>query len=82
MLFKLLFAPITLPGAGFNFIMRQLLEMAEKEMMDVGTIREELLLLQMKLDEGEITEEEYLPKEAEIMDRLRAARALQQQQGR
>ncbi len=81
MLFKLLFAPVTLPAAGFGFIMRQLGDLAEKELMDVGRIREELLLLQLKLEEGELTEEQYLVQEKDIMDRLRAARDLQQRRG-
>jgi uncharacterized membrane protein len=81
MLFKLLGAPITVPVSGFRFILQQLLEMAERELMDEGRIREDLLLLQLRLDEGEITEEEYQEQEAEIMVRLRAARAYREQAG-
>lgn len=74
MLFKLLTAPITAPLAGFRFVLGRVEEMAERELYDVERIREELLLLQLRLDEGEISEQEYLAEEADIMTRLRAAR--------
>ena len=54
--------------------LEQILEMAERELYDPDRIREQLLLLQLRLDEGEITEEEYVEQEAEVLARLRAAR--------
>ena len=48
--------------------------MAEKELYDESRIREELLVLQLRLEEGEISEEEYAEQEAEIVARLREAR--------
>ncbi|MGH2583782.1 MAG: gas vesicle protein GvpG [Dehalococcoidia bacterium] len=74
MLLQLLTAPVSLPFAGFRFILSQIAEMAERELLDEESIRNDLLLLQLRLDEGEITDEEYLAQEAEIMARLRAAR--------
>ncbi len=74
MLFKLLTAPISAPVAGFRFILEQLQDMAERELYSEERIREDLLLLQLRLEEGEITEAEYVPREAEILARLRAAR--------
>lgn len=74
MLLRLLTAPISLPIDGFRFILNQVAEMAEREMLDEDRIREELLLLQVRLDDGDVTEEEYLVLEGEIMTRLRAAR--------
>ncbi len=59
---------------GFAFILKQLMAMAEREIYDPERIREQILLLQMKLDEGEITEEEYNRQEAELMVQWRAAR--------
>jgi uncharacterized membrane protein len=81
MLFKLLTAPVTMPVSGFRFILEQLQQMAERELYNEATIREDLLLLQLRLEEGEITEEEYRAQEAEIMARLRAARAYRQARG-
>jgi uncharacterized membrane protein len=74
MLFKLLAAPVTLPVSGLRFILQQLLEMAERELRDEDRIRDELLLLQLRLEEGEISEEEYAAAEAALIARWRAAR--------
>lgn len=81
MLLKLLGAPISAPLAGFKFILNQLAEMADRELFDEDRLREELLLLNLRLDEGEISEEEFLAREAEIMVQLRAARERRQGQG-
>lgn len=78
MLFKLLGAPITVPLAGFKFVLNQVSELAERELYDEGRIREDLLLLQLRLEEGEIDEEQYVVEEADIMQRLRVARAYRQ----
>ncbi len=74
MIFKLLLSPITAPLAGFRFVLGQLGDMAEREMYDEGRLREQLLLLQLRLEEGEITEEEYEEQEADIVMRMRVAR--------
>lgn len=74
MLFKLLFAPITLPASGVRFLMETVQTMAEQELYDMAKIREDLVLLQLKLEEGDITEDEYVVQEADVMVRLREAR--------
>lgn len=48
---KLLGAPITAPIAGFEFILRQLQELAERELYDEDRLREELLELHLEADE-------------------------------
>ncbi|HLH21085.1 MAG TPA: gas vesicle protein GvpG [Chloroflexota bacterium] len=78
MLLKLLTAPLTAPLTGFRFILNRIEEMAERELYDEARIREELLELQLHLDEGEITEQDYAAQEADIMARLRAAREYRQ----
>ena len=78
MLVTLLTAPVSVPLLGFKFILEQIRQVAERELFDEDRIREDLLLLQLRLEEGEITEEEYVAQEAEIMARLRAARAHRQ----
>jgi Gas vesicle protein G len=80
MLLKLLTAPITLPISGFRFVLNRVEEMAERELYDEERIREELLLLQLRLDEGEVSEEEYAVEEADVIARLRAAREYRRQQ--
>jgi len=80
MLLKLLTAPLMAPLTGFKFVLGTIQDLAERELYDQERIREDLLLLQLQLDEGEISEEEYVEAEAEIMERLRAARAFRQRQ--
>ncbi len=75
MLFRLLSLPVALPAAGIKFCLQQVLNAAEAELLDPEPVKEELLLLQLKLEEGEITEEEYLEREAALMQRWREIRA-------
>lgn len=63
----LLFAPFS----GFNFIMRTLLKVAEEQWTDDAPLKEQLLELQVQLDGGEITEEQYLEAEAAILKAIR-----------
>ena|SRR5579884_3619815 len=78
MLLKLLGAPIGVPLGGFKFILEQLRDMAERELYSEERIREDLLLLQLRLQDGEISEEEFVAQEAAIIERLRVARELRQ----
>ena len=63
----LLLSPIT----GFKFILRTLARAAEEEYTDDAPIKERLLELQTLLDEGSISEEEYVEQEREILAVLR-----------
>lgn len=63
----LLLSPIT----GFKFILRTLQRVAEQEYTDDAPLKERLLELQVKLEEGEISETEYVAEEAGIMRLLR-----------
>ena len=78
----LLLAPVTLPVSGLRFVLNQIAQMAERELLDEDRIREDLLLLQLQLDDGEITEDEYLAREADVMARLRMAREYRERQAR
>lgn len=62
------------PIKGLVWVADKLKDMAESEMTDDSKIHEELLELQMRLELDEMTEEEYLGKEAELMDRLEEIR--------
>jgi hypothetical protein len=75
MLFKLLTAPFTLPGAGISFIFNQIAELANQEMDDESVLRDELLLLQVQVEEGDIDDAEYVEREAALMVRLREIKA-------
>jgi hypothetical protein len=63
----LLFAPFS----GWNFIMRTLLKVAEEQWTDDAPLKEKLLHLQVELEEGSITEEQYLEAEALILREIR-----------
>jgi hypothetical protein len=82
-LFKLLGLPFTLPAAGVKFVFQQVADMADKELYDESVVHEQLLLLQLQLEEGDLDEAEYVEREAELMIRLREIkarkRALQEQ---
>jgi hypothetical protein len=74
-LFKLLGAPFTLPGAGIKFIFNQIADLADQELDDEGVLREDLLLLQVQYEEGDIDDDEYAEREAVLMVRLREIKA-------
>jgi hypothetical protein len=74
MLLKLLAAPITGPVAGIGFILEQIAALVERESMSTERLQEELLLLNLRLEQGEISEEEFAAQEAGIIERLREAR--------
>ncbi len=63
----LLLAPIS----GFKFILRTLARTAEEQYTDDAPIKERLLELQTLLDEGSISEEEYVVQERAILTQLR-----------
>lgn len=59
------------PFSGFNFIMRTLLKVAEEQWTDDAPLKEQLLELQVRLESGEFTEEQYLEAEAAILREIR-----------
>ena len=63
----LLLAPIS----GFKFILRTLARAAEEQYTDDAPIKERLLELQTLLEEGSITEDEYVEQEREVLAQLR-----------
>ena len=75
MLFKLLGAPFTLPMAGLKFVFQQIADLADQELNDESVMREQLLLLQVQLEDGDIDEDDYAEREAELLARLREIKA-------
>jgi len=65
---------INLPAKGLVSIFKKIYEMAEAELTDESKIKEELLRLQTMYEIDQIGEEEYQKKEAELLERLNAAR--------
>jgi cytochrome c-type biogenesis protein CcmH/NrfG len=70
----MIFSLLTLPIDGFKFILRTLVRTAEEQWTDDAPLKERLLELQVLLDQGDITEEQYVEAEAEILRELRAVR--------
>lgn len=70
----LLTLPVLGPIKGVVWIARQVAEQAERELYDEGAVRGQLHELELRYDLGEISEEEYLAAEEQLLARLRAAR--------
>lgn len=60
-----------LPVSGFKFVLRTLRQVAEEQYTDGAPGKRRLLELQLALESGEISEEEYVHQEAEILRGLR-----------
>jgi len=58
-----------------KFIFNQLADLADHELDDESVLREDLLLLQVQYEEGDIDDDEYAEREAELMVRLRQIKA-------
>jgi len=71
----LLLLPLRVPVAGFRWVMKQIQTMADEELMNDQPWKERLIELQMMLELGEISEEDYGREEAQVFAALRAIRA-------
>jgi cytochrome c-type biogenesis protein CcmH/NrfG len=59
------------PISGFKFVMRTLARAAEEQYTDDAPIKERLLELQTLLEDGAITEEQYVEEERLVLAELR-----------
>ncbi len=59
------------PIAGVKFVLRTLARAAEEEYTDDTPVKERLLELQTLLEEGSISEDEYVEQEREVLAELR-----------
>jgi hypothetical protein len=64
----------TLLIGGIKFVLGKLVAAVEAEMNDDSAFREELLAQQMKLELGEITDEEFAERERQLLDAIREVR--------
>ena len=62
---------LLLPISGFKFVFRTLQRVAEEQYTDDAPIKQRLLELQVELDSGDISEDEYVAQEAAILRELR-----------
>ncbi len=70
----LLFWPVTGPTFLTRFSLEQVEGAVRTELTDDSPIKRDLMELQMQLDLGEIDDDEYVVREAELMMRLRDVR--------
>ncbi len=60
---------------GLRFVLNRIAQAVDAELNDEGRLREELLAAQMRLELGEMTEEEFAALERDLLARLRALRS-------
>lgn len=74
------FLDLILPVLGVprmvHWLARTIAEEAERESLDEGRVRAELLELQQRYDAGEVEEEAYDRQEQALLERLNAIREL------
>jgi|ERR1044071_4555942 hypothetical protein len=78
----ILLFPLKAPVAGFQWIMKQIQTMANEELLNDQPWKERLIELQMRLELGEISEEEYAAEEAQVFQALRDIRARKKEMAR
>jgi len=65
------------PAKGFMSIIKVLYQKAVEEIYDPEKIKEELMALQVKLDMGELSEDDYDELEELLLTRLEESRKMQ-----
>ncbi|MBI4396200.1 MAG: gas vesicle protein GvpG [Elusimicrobia bacterium] len=63
-----------LPFRGLAGVFRKVYEMADRELNDENYLQQKLLEIQLLFEMDEITEADYVKREAEIRERLNTAR--------
>ena len=69
--------PVMGPIKGLLWIAEKIEEQADSQMYNADNVRGELMELELRLDMGEITEEEYMAAEEQLLARLREIRERQ-----
>lgn len=71
----ILLAPVTGPVHGFVGVLEAIRDQADAEMPTSQTLRDELVALNARLEQGELSEAEFRVREAELIDDLKQMRA-------
>ena len=79
---KVIFFPVTGPIAGIKWSLGQVQKVVEEELTDDEPVKRDLMELQMQLELGDIDDDEYVRREAELMTRLRDVRAWRERLGK
>jgi hypothetical protein len=76
LLTNILLAPFTAPVSGLRFVLNTLRKEAETQADNQEhDLQEELVALNMRLELGQISEQDFEANEAAVLDKLRALRA-------
>ena len=59
---------------GLGFVFDKIASAVDAERDDAASIKEEILALQMQLELGEVSDEDFVALERDLLDRLRALR--------
>jgi hypothetical protein len=81
LLSSILLAPFMGPWDGTMWTLDKVRRAVEDELTDDSTVKDDLMRLQLDLEAGEIDDDEYLAREATIMQRLREVRQWREQLG-
>jgi hypothetical protein len=77
----LLFWPVTGPEFLVKFSLDKVQGAVREQLTDDQTVKEDLMALQMRLELGEIDDDEYVQLEAQLMERLRDVRRWREEFG-
>ncbi len=81
LLTNILLAPFLAPVWGTRWTLEKVDRVVREELTDDTPIKEELMALQLQLEMGEIDDAEYVKRETEVMQRLRAVREWREKYG-
>jgi hypothetical protein len=80
--FDLLTSPVLSPIRGVHWLAKNVAEEAERQYLDQDRVRAQLMELQVRLDMGEIAEDEYAEQERVLVEQLNAIREAKAERGR
>ncbi|MEA2760987.1 MAG: hypothetical protein QOD47_271 [Gemmatimonadaceae bacterium] len=78
---NILLAPFLAPIYGTKWTLDKVDRVVREQLTDDTPIKEDLMALQMQLEMGEIDDEEYVKREAELMQRFREVREWREKLG-
>ena len=82
LLSKVLLFPVAGPVAVIRWSLGQVQKVVEEELTDDEPVKRDLMELQMQLELGDIDDDEYVRREADLMARLREVRAWREKLGK
>ncbi|MDQ6737130.1 MAG: gas vesicle protein GvpG [Gemmatimonadota bacterium] len=81
LLSSILLAPFTGPWDGTMWTLDKVRRAVEEELTDDTAVKEDMMRLQLEVEAGDISDDEYLEREQAIMQRLREVRQWREKLG-